>query len=62
MLLWLSDVLRLNGTCCQSKISGSVERPGDINEYAYINGGTWWLGNWVTGLRTRMPSKENIRI
>ena len=34
------------------QISGSVERPDDINNYAYTNG---VLGGWVTGLRAIMP-------
>ena len=49
------------------QISGSVVRPGEdtsepnpieINKYAYINGGSWWLGNWVNNNNTQQGKQD----
>ena len=39
-----------------------MERPGDIKKYAYINGGTLWLGNWVKNNNAQQGKYKDINI
>ena len=52
------------GSEVQSKVTASTTNQLESNqhEYAYTNGGTWWLGNWVKSNNAQLGKHQDINI